>query len=196
LFIEFILFSEIFENSKTLYKFEKEIKMKMELQEAKQQFIDTWGALGSEWGINKSVAQVHALLLSASNPMSTDEIMEKLIISRGNANMSIRQLVDYGIVYKKHIAGDRKEYFIAEKDVLKWAMKIAVMRKQKELDPVMDILRKNKKNTEKDKTQEGKEFHKTVKDIQVLTDQLETIANKLFNTSGGDLLLKLIKLMM
>ncbi|ULT27734.1 hypothetical protein KUH03_14315 [Sphingobacterium sp. E70] len=51
-------------------------------------------------GINKSVAQVHALLLSASNPMSTDEIMEKLVISRGNANMSIRQLVDYGIVYK------------------------------------------------------------------------------------------------
>jgi len=168
----------------------------MELQEAKQQFIDTWGALGSEWGINKSVAQVHALLLSASNPMSTDEIMEKLVISRGNANMSIRQLVDYGIVYKKHIAGDRKEYFVAEKDVLKWAMKIAVMRKQKELDPVMDILREISKNTEKDKTSEGKEFHKTVKDIQVLTDQLETIANKLFNTSGGDLLLKLIKLMM
>jgi len=89
----------------------------MKLEEAKQQFIDTWGTLGSEWGINKSVAQVHALLLSTHTPISTDEIMEKLLISRGNANMSIRQLIDYGIVYKKHIAGDRKEYFIAEKDV-------------------------------------------------------------------------------
>ncbi|HLS36758.1 MAG TPA: hypothetical protein VK023_00675, partial [Sphingobacterium bovisgrunnientis] len=102
----------------------------MKLEEAKQQFIDTWGALGSEWGINKSVAQVHALLLSSSNPISTDEIMETLVISRGNANMSIRQLIDYGIVYKKHIAGDRKEYFVAEKEVLKWAMKIAIMRKK------------------------------------------------------------------
>ena len=110
--------------------------------------------------------------------------------------MSIRQLIDYGIVYKKHIAGDRKEYFVAEKEVLKWAMKIAVMRKQKELDPVMDILKEISRNTEKDQTAEGKEFHKTVKDIQNLTDQLETIANKIFNTSGGDLLIKLIKLMM
>ena len=168
----------------------------MELEESKQKFIDTWGALGTEWGINKSVAQVHALLLSSSDPLSTDEIMERLVISRGNANMSIRQLVDLGIVYKKHIAGDRKEYFIAEKEVLKWAMKIAVMRKQKELDPVMDILKEISAATENDKTQEGKEFHQTVKEIQVLTDQLEALANKIFNTNRGELLLKLIKLMM
>jgi len=168
----------------------------MKLEEAKQQFIDTWGALGTEWGINKSVAQVHALLLASSNPLSTDEIMEKLVISRGNANMSIRQLVDYGVVYKKHIAGDRKEYFIAEKEVLKWAMKIAIMRKQKELDRVMDILKQISASTEKETSDDGKEFHKTVKDIQVLTDQLETIANKLFNTNRGDLLIKLLKLMM
>ncbi|HMR18057.1 MAG TPA: helix-turn-helix domain-containing protein, partial [Sphingobacterium sp.] len=146
----------------------------MGLQEAKQQFIDTWGALGTEWGINKSVAQVHALLLTSNDPLSTDEIMERLVISRGNANMSIRQLVEYGIVYKKHIAGDRKEYFVAEKDVLKWAMKIAIMRKKKELDPVMEILKDITQATENDKTEDGKVFHQTVKDIQVLTDQLET----------------------
>lgn len=167
----------------------------MKLEEAKQEFIDTWGALGSEWGINKSVAQVHALLLSSSNPLSTDDIMERLIISRGNANMSIRQLVEYGIVYKKHIAGDRKEYFVAEKEVLKWAMKIALMRKQKELDPVMEILKDISAATEKDTTDEGKEFHQTVKDIQVLTDQLETLANKIFSTNRGELLMKLFKLM-
>jgi len=168
----------------------------MELQEAKQQFIDTWGALGSEWGINKSVAQVHALLLSSSKPLSTDEIMERLVISRGNANMSIRQLVEYGIVYKKHIAGDRKEYFVAEKEVLKWAMKIAIMRKQKELDPVMEILKDITLATKNDPSDEGKEFHQTVKEIQVLTDQLETIANKIFSTNRGELLVKLIKLIM
>jgi len=166
----------------------------MELQEAKQQFIDTWGALGTEWGINKSVAQVHALLLSSNNPLSTDEIMERLTISRGNANMSIRQLVEYGIVYKKHIAGDRKEYFVAEKDVLKWAMKIAIMRKKKELDPVMEILKDITQATEDNKTEDGKAFHQTVKDIQELTDQLENIANKVFLSNRADLLIKLFKL--
>ncbi|MCA5006650.1 GbsR/MarR family transcriptional regulator [Sphingobacterium bovistauri] len=165
----------------------------MKLEEAKQQFIDTWGALGTEWGINKSVAQVHALLLSSSNPISTDEIMEMLVISRGNANMSIRQLIDYGIVYKKHIAGDRKEYFVAEKEVLKWAMKIAIMRKKKELDPVMDILKEITVATEKETTDDGKEFHNTVKEIQELTDQLEKIANKVFASNRADLLIKLFK---
>lgn len=168
----------------------------MQLGEAKQQFIDTWGALGTEWGINKSVAQVHALLLASNNPISTDEIMEKLVISRGNANMSIRQLVEYGIVYKKHIAGDRKEYFIAEKEVLKWAMKIAIMRKKKELDPVMDILKSLSESTAKEKSEEGKEFHRTVKDIQELTEQLETVANKLFSSNRADLLIKLLKFIM
>lgn len=165
----------------------------MKLEEAKQQFIDTWGALGSEWGINKSVAQVHALLLSSSNPISTDEIMKSLVISRGNANMSIRQLIDYGIVYKKHIAGDRKEYFVAEKDVLKWAMKIAIMRKKKELDPVMDILKELSVATANEKSDDGKEFHNTVKEIQELTEQLEKIANKVFASNRADLLIKLFK---
>jgi len=168
-------------------------KNTMKLEEAKQQFIDTWGALGSEWGINKSVAQVHALLLSSSNPISTDEIMESLVISRGNANMSIRQLIDYGIVYKKHIAGDRKEYFVAEKDVLKWAMKIAIMRKKKELDPVMDILKELSVATANEKSDDGKEFHNTVKEIQELTDQLEKIANKVFASNRADLLIELFK---
>lgn len=165
----------------------------MKLEEAKQQFIDTWGTLGSEWGINKSVAQVHALLLSCAEPISTDDIMEKLVISRGNANMSIRQLIDYGIVYKKHIAGDRKEYFIAEKEVLKWAMKIAIMRKKKELDPIMDTLKELSHATSSDTSSEGKDFHKTVKEIQELTDQLEKIADKVFASNRADLLLKLFK---
>src|SRR5664279_1671532 len=133
----------------------------MELQTSKQKFIDTWGSLGSEWGINKSVAQVHALLLVSAAPISTDEIMEALTISRGNANMSLRQLMDYGIIYKKVVAGDRKEYFVAEKDIWKWAVKIAMMRKQKEIEPVMNVLNELKEETKKDKSADGKEFYKT-----------------------------------
>jgi DNA-binding transcriptional regulator GbsR (MarR family) len=168
----------------------------MNLQESKQKFIDTWGALGSEWGINKSVAQVQALLLVSTAPISTDEIMESLTISRGNANMSLRQLLDYGIIYKKVIAGDRKEYFIAEKDIWKWAVKIAMMRKQKEIDPVMTVLNELKEETKKDKTVAGKEFYKTVDDIHSFTDQLSTLADKIFSSNRGELLLKLLKKVM
>jgi DNA-binding transcriptional regulator GbsR (MarR family) len=168
----------------------------MELQISKQKFIDTWGLLGSEWGINRSVAQVHALLLASTDPISTDEIMESLTISRGNANMSLRQLLDYGIIYKKVIAGDRKEYFIAEKDVWKWAVKIAMMRKQKEIDPVMNVLRELKEETKSNKTAEGKEFHRTINDIQSFTGQLSTLADKVFSSNRGELLIKLLKMVM
>ena len=168
----------------------------MDLQTSKQKFIDTWGLLGSEWGINRSVAQVQALLLVSTEPISTDEIMEALTISRGNANMSLRQLLDYGIIYKKVIAGDRKEYFIAEKDVWKWAVKVAMMRKQKEIDPVMDVLKELKEETMKIKTAEGKEFYKTVDDIQSFTEQLSTLSEKIFSSNRGELLIKLLKIIM
>lgn len=168
----------------------------MDIQSSKRKFIDTWGALGSEWGINKSVAQVHALLLASSVPISTDDIMEGLTISRGNANMSLRQLLDYGIIYKKVIAGDRKEYFIAEKDIWKWAVKIAMMRKQKEIDPVMDVLGELKEEVKKDKSAEGKAFFKTVNEIQKFTEQFSTLADKIFSSHRGELLIKLLKMIM
>lgn len=168
----------------------------MELQEAKQKFIDTWGALGSEWGINKSVAQVHAFLLVSTELVSTDEVMEALIISRGNANMSIRQLVDYGIIYKKVVAGDRKEYFVAEKDIWKCAIKIAMMRKQKEIDPVMQVLSELKEDTKKLKSADGKEFFTTVNDIHTFTEQMGNLSDKICNSNRGELLLKLLKMVM
>ena len=165
----------------------------MNLEESKQKFIDTWGALGSEWGINKSVAQVQALLLISTDPVSTDEIMELLTVSRGNANMSLRQLLDYGIIYKRVIAGDRKDYYVAEKDIWKWAVKIAMMRKQREIEPVMSVLEELKNEVKKDKTDDGKEFYKMVNDIHSFTDQLSTLADKIFKSNRGELLIKLLK---
>ena len=165
----------------------------MDLQTSKQKFIDTWGSLGSEWGINRSVAQVHALLLVSSEPVSTDEVMEALTISRGNANMSLRQLMDYGIIYKKVIPGDRKEYYVAEKDIWKWAVKIALMRKQKEIDPVMEVLKELKAETASNKSAEAKEFNETLNDIHSFTDQFSTLADKIFNSNRGELLIKILK---
>lgn len=112
----------------------------MKLQEAKNQFIQAWGTLGSKWGINRTMAQLHALLMVSADPMSTEEMMEALNISRGNVNMNIRDLMDWGLVEKMHKPGDRKEYFWAEKDVWKIARQIAKERKKRELEPILKIL--------------------------------------------------------
>lgn len=166
----------------------------MKYSEGKEKFIETWGTLGSEWGVNKSIAQVQALLLISPKPLSTEDIMAELKISRGNANMSIRQLLDWGIVYKKSVAGDRKEYFIAEKDVWKWALKIGNVRKQRELNPVLDLLKDISENSDKPKTEEEKEFLKQIKELNTFTQQLGTLADKVFLTPGGAMLFKMLKM--
>ena len=166
----------------------------MKYSEGKEKFIETWGTLGSEWGVNKSIAQVQALLLISPKALTTDDIMEELKISRGNANMSIRQLLDWGIVYKKSVAGDRKEYFIAEKDVWKWALKIGNVRKQRELNPVLDLLKDISQNSEKPRTAEEKEFTRQIQELNAFTQQLGSVADKIFLTPGGAMLFKMLKM--
>ena len=112
----------------------------MQVNEAKQQFIQAWGTLGSNWGINRTMSQVHALLLLAEEPLSTDEIMADLQISRGNANMNVRALIEWGLVSKILKPGDRKEYFVAEKQISKVARQIARERRKRELQPVLTTL--------------------------------------------------------
>lgn len=110
------------------------------VREAQDRFIGTWGQMGSAWGISRTMAEIHALLYITAEPLCSDDVMERLQISRGNASMSLRALVDWGIVHRVHKRGDRKEYFEAERDV--WAMfqTIARERKKREVDPVIASL--------------------------------------------------------
>jgi len=112
----------------------------MKLTEAKQQFINSWGAFGTQWGINRTMAQIHALLLVSVNPLTQDDMMEELSISRGNVNMNIRDLIGWGLVDRVIISGERKEYFSAEKDIWKVATQIIKERKKRELDPMIKLL--------------------------------------------------------
>ncbi len=112
----------------------------MKLTEAKQQFISSWGAFGTQWGINRTMAQIHALLLVSVNALTQDDIMEELTISRGNVNMNIRELIGWGLVDRVIINGERKEYFTAEKDIWKVATQIIKERKKRELDPMIKLL--------------------------------------------------------
>src|ERR1700753_4094065 len=113
----------------------------MQLAEAKAKFIADWGRLGTNWGINRTMAQIHALLLVSPDHLSADEVMEQLEISRGNANMSLRELIHWGLVQKVIVPGERKEFFTAEKDIWKVARQIVKERKKRELDTMLPGLK-------------------------------------------------------
>ncbi|RZJ70053.1 transcriptional regulator [Flavobacterium sp.] len=113
----------------------------MELEQAKRRFIDSWGALGSQWGINRTMAQIHALLMISKDSLSMEEIMEDLSISRGNASMNLRGLMDWGIVFKEYKPGERREFFVAEKDLDELAVKIARERSKREIKPALKVLK-------------------------------------------------------
>ena len=140
----------------------------MKLEEAKQQFIASWGAFGSHWGINRTMAQIHALLLVSADALSADDIMEELEISRGNANMNIRELINWGLVERQLVPGERKEFFTAEKDVWRIARQIVKERKKRELDPMIRILDQlgNIEGDKKDK--DVKAFTDTIAGIKKL----------------------------
>jgi DNA-binding transcriptional regulator GbsR (MarR family) len=113
----------------------------MEFNTAKSKFVQTWGALGSQWGINKTMAQIHALLMVSDEPLSMEDIMDQIQISRGNASMNLRALMDWGIVYKEYKHGERKEFFIAEKDLDELAVKISRERSKREIKPALKVLK-------------------------------------------------------
>lgn len=121
------------------------------LREAQDGFVAVWGKMAGAWGISRTMAEVHALLYIVGEPMCTDEIMERLEISRGNASMSLRALADWGIIVRAHKRGDRKEYYAAEQDV--WTMFRAIVRERikREVDPLLASLHELK-----DETQESK----------------------------------------
>ncbi|HEY8928790.1 MAG TPA: MarR family transcriptional regulator [Mucilaginibacter sp.] len=145
----------------------------MELAEARQKFIEAWGKLGSEWGINRTMAQVHALLLISPDALTTEDIMEQLSISRGNANMTLRDLINWNLIEKQHRPGERKEYFYADKDTWNIARQVAKERRKRELDPVIKILDELSKVKGDAKNPEFKTFNKSVTDINKLAKNVD-----------------------
>ena len=164
----------------------------MEFKEAKDKFISTWGSFGTLWGINKAMAQIHALLFISPEPMSMEEIMKELGISRGNASMNLRGLMDWGIVHKVNITGERKEYFASEKDVTELSRQIAKERSRRELQPTIKVL-KEISNIKDDGTAETKEFIKQTQAMHDLADTADTMMHRLVNQEQNWITKTLVK---
>ena len=146
----------------------------MKLAEAKEQYIQTWGTFATNWGINRTMAQVHALLLASGKALSTDEVMEELQISRGNANTNLRALMDWGIVKKELIKGERKEFFSADKDVWFLFKQSTKERRKREIEPIIEFLEGLKEIEDKD-SEEAKEFIKLMNDFGNVTTKINNI---------------------
>jgi DNA-binding transcriptional regulator GbsR (MarR family) len=163
------------------------------LRPAQDRFIQLWGEMGSNWGIPRSMAEVHALLFIVGRPMNTDEVMERLGVSRGNASMTVRALVDWGIVARAHVRGDRKEYFHAEQDVWKLFRTILRERKKREIDPLLESLRACRAMTERGgrRIDAGASalaaHHRRLDDLLAFLHLVNTISERFISPSGQGL---------
>jgi DNA-binding transcriptional regulator GbsR (MarR family) len=167
----------------------------MKMKEAKTKFIQTWGALGSQWGINKTMAQIHALLMVSAEPVSMEDIMEELQISRGNASMNLRDLINWGIVYKEFKTGERREFFIAEKDLDELAVKISRERSKREIKPALKILKEVSTISIGDSHEEKQFIDQTTKlyDFVLKADNILDKITEFKENWIGKLVLKIMK---
>ena len=167
----------------------------MEFKEAKNKFVQTWGALGSQWGINKTMAQIHALLMVSPEALSMEDIMEELLISRGNASMNLRALMDWGIVYKEYKSGERKEFFTAEKDLDELAVKIAKERSKREIKPALKVL-KDVSSIDASQSSETKHFVEKTNELYDFVLKADNMIDKVTEFKDnwiGRLVMKIMK---
>lgn len=152
----------------------------MEYTEAREKFIQAWGTFGSNWGVNRTMAQVHALLMVAPEALSAEDIMEQLQISRGNVNMNVRDLIDWGLVRKTHKMGERKEFFVAEKDLWKIVKQIIAQRRKRELEPMMGLLDEiSEVKASAEPSAEEKAFTEMVKEISKFAHDADKTMDKM-----------------
>ena len=155
----------------------------MTLKEGKERFIQSWGALGSSWGINRTMAQIHALLLIAPEALSAEEIMEELQISRGNANMNIRALIDWRLVFKELKPGERKEFFVAEKDMWEVVKNIIIQRKKRELEPMLRVL--DEISSVDPESEEAREFIEVIREIKLFSNKADSTLDTLVKSDSN-----------
>lgn len=167
----------------------------MNTEEIRQQFVQAWGVLGTSWGISRSMAQVHALLLLSKGELSTEEVMEQLKLSRGNVNMVLRDLVGWNLIYKQTKPGDRKEYFIAEHDIWQVAIRVITERKKREIMPAKQTVKVLMNNVSEAKDSEQLHIKSMLNELNSFIEQMDTLSDLLLKVEKNALLKNVLKLM-
>ena len=162
-----------------------DISTDLTLDEVRDNFISQWGAFGSHWGINRTMAQIHALLMTGLEALSTDEVMAKLSVSRGNAHTNLKELVSWGLVRIVVKKGDRKEYFDAERDVWKIFTIILRERQRREIDPALHLLLNCQEETKGLEGAEAEAFRNQVKELENFVSFARNLGSKVDKLSYG-----------
>lgn len=167
----------------------------MKLKDAKMEFVQTWGSIGSSWGIPRSMAQIHALLLASKEPMSTEEVMDTIQLSRGNVNINIRELINWNLVSKQHKIGERKEFFAANSDIMTMAQNIVQERKKRELKPVLDLLDRLRDEKIEGSKEEVEHFKALMEELDDFIKQLDQLSEIWLKLKDNYFFKKMIKTM-
>jgi len=142
-------------------------------------FISEWGSLGTHWGINRTMAQIHALLMISSEPLTTDDVMERLVISRGNAHGNLKELMSWTLVRKVIVKGERKEFFEAVKDPWSILCIVARERRRREIEPLHQVLRNYETQAKDFNSEEGQLFFRQLKGMAELAQTGSSLLEKL-----------------
>lgn len=148
--------------------------------ETQSEFIESWGSMGMLWGINRSMARIHALLIVSEKPLGLDEIAQRLEISRGNTSMSLKDLRAWGVIRRVHQSGDRRDLYVAESDPWTVVFRIARERKRREFDPGLEAVNRALARTGED---EG-EVQARLRGMQELMLTVDKVLNRLLGDPG------------
>ncbi len=154
------------------------------LDRSRALFIRRWGEMAASWGISRTMAEIHALMFISNKPLCTDDLMEQLGVSRGNASMNLRQLVTWGLIERVHQRGDRKEYFVADSDVWQMFETITRERRRREIEPIIETIEKCREMLIEELTGDRGDRRDEIKEILRRFDDMQeffTIGNSLFN---------------
>ena len=157
------------------------------LRAARDEFVTQWGTIGSAWGINRTMAQIHALLIITPHALTTDEVMAELQVSRGNAHMNLRELTGWGLVRSVIRKGERKEYFEAEKDVWKMFCIIVRERKRREIRPAINVLKDCIDRADGLKSPEAAAFTKQTKALCEFMEMADGVLSKIVRSEQSSI---------
>jgi DNA-binding transcriptional regulator GbsR (MarR family) len=165
------------------------------LAHARDEFVAQWGAMGSAWGINRTMAQIHALLMTSDRALTTDEVMADLKISRGNAHQNLRELVGWGLVRSVIRKGERKEYFESEKDVWRMFCIVARERKRREIEPALKALRACEEQTRGLRGDKATAFNKQIRALSEFVGQADGILDRVSRSEASSIMPLLLKML-
>ena len=165
-----------------------------QLSKARDEFVAQWGIMGSAWGINRTMAQIHALLMTSDQALTTDDVMAELKISRGNAHQNLRDLVGWGLVRSVIRKGERKEYFEAEKDIWRMFCIVSRERKRREVEPALKALQVCEEQTRGLRGDKAVAFNKQIKALATFVGQADSILERVSRSEESTIMPLVMKM--